>query len=382
MVPASTSLESRVYIACGGTGGHLFPGLAVGAELQREGIKVTLVVSEKEVDQAALQGESRFDVLRLPAAGMGQVGRWAVFRGLYKSLAICHREFAVHRPDAVVAMGGFTSAAPMLAGRWAGASLFLHDSNAVAGRVNRWMSYWVREAFVAFPQAASRLHCRQVTCSGTPVREQFRRPESPAAARGALDLDPHRPVLLVTGGSQGARGVNEAVLSLLPALLSSHPELQVLHLTGHTDFESVSRRYQALKVPARVLPFLQSMELALAAATVGVSRAGGSSIAEMAAMGCPCILIPYPAAADDHQRLNASALAERGAALCLAQSDVQSGKLLEWIQRLLRRDSERNAMSARLSEWYTPDAAKRIAQRVTFALRERAGQLNSALVTP
>ncbi|MBI1841461.1 MAG: UDP-N-acetylglucosamine--N-acetylmuramyl-(pentapeptide) pyrophosphoryl-undecaprenol N-acetylglucosamine transferase [Verrucomicrobia bacterium] len=382
MIPATSTFAPRVFIACGGTGGHLFPGLAVGAELRREGARVALVVSEKEVDQAALRGETRFDILRLPAAGLGQAGRWAVLLGFWRSLSLCRREFAASRPDAVLAMGGFTCAAPMIAGRWAGASLFLHDSNAVAGRVNRWLSRWTEETFIAFPQAAARLHCRSVTCCGTPVRERFQRVDSPAAARLALGLDPVRPVLLIMGGSQGARGVNEAVLSLLPRLKQELPDLQLLHLAGAKDFESVQARYQALKVEARVMPFLEAMELALAAATVGVSRAGGSSVAEMAAMACPCILIPYPAAADDHQRLNAAALAERGAALWLGQSEAQSGKLLEWILRLLRHESERAAMAHKLSEWHAPDAARRIAQRVTASLRARAGQRGAALATP
>lgn len=359
----------RVVIACGGTGGHLFPGVAVGGELHRRGLAVTLVVSEKEVDRVALRGETRFEIVRLPAAGLGQASRWKVVRGLWNAFTQCRRSFAKHPPSAVLAMGGFTAAAPLVAGKWAGAALFLHDSNAVPGRVNRILSRGVHEAFVAFDEAASRLKCSRVTRTGTPVRSEFRGGPSAAAARSALGLDPARPVLLVTGGSQGARGVNESVTALLGTLRHEMPGLQFLHLTGETDFAAVQTAYQTAGVPAIVRPFLAEMDLALRAATLCVGRAGGSSLAECAALRVPSILIPYPAAADDHQTANARVMAERGAAILLPQSEAKAGKLLEPLLRLLRSETERGLMAQKCAAWDMPDAADRIATRIVASLK-------------
>lgn len=362
----------RVVIACGGTGGHLFPGVAVGGELHRRGLAVTLVVSEKEVDRVALSGETRFEILRLPAAGLGQASRWKVARGLWAAFTQCRRSFAKYPPSAVLAMGGFTAAAPLVAGKWAGAALFLHDSNAVPGRVNRILSRGVQEAFVAFDEAAPRLKCSRITRTGTPVRPEFRSGPSSAASRAALGLDPSRPVLLVTGGSQGARGVNESVVALLGALKQAMPGLQFLHLTGEADFASVQAAYRTAGVEAILRPFLAEMDLALRAATLCVGRAGGSSLAECAALRVPSILIPYPAAADDHQTANARVMAERGAALLLPQSEARAGKLLEPLLRLLHSESERGTMAQQCATWDVPDAADRIATRIVASLKSGA----------
>ena len=362
-------MSPRVVIACGGTGGHLFPGVAVGGELHSRGMAVTLVVSEKEVDRVGLAGETRFEVLRLPAAGFGQASSWRVARGLFGAFLQCQRSFSTRPPAAVLAMGGFTAAAPLLAGRLSGAALFLHDSNAVPGRVNRLLSRGVQEAFVAFDEAVLRLRCPRATRSGTPVRPQFHPGIVPEAARAELGLDPHRPVLLITGGSQGARGINEAVVAILPPLVQAIPELQFLHLTGQPDFERVRASYGAAGVAGVIRPFLHEMDQALAAATLCIGRAGGSSLAECAAMGVASILIPYPAAADNHQSVNARILADRGAAVWLPQNEAGSGKLLDPVLRLLRDATARETMARNVTSWHVADAAQRIATRILGSLK-------------
>src|SRR5262249_47238080 len=151
------------------------------------------------------------------------------------------------------------------------------------------------------------------------------------SCRLALGLDASRPVLLVMGGSQGASGINELVTQALASLRQAAPELQYLHLTGPSDLEKVQAAYAAQKCPALVRPFLTEMELALGAATLAVSRAGGSSLAELAAMRLPAILVPYPFAADNHQYYNARALSDAGAALLLAQNTATSQTMGEAI---------------------------------------------------
>jgi UDP-N-acetylglucosamine--N-acetylmuramyl-(pentapeptide) pyrophosphoryl-undecaprenol N-acetylglucosamine transferase len=365
-------MRPLVAIACGGTGGHLFPGLAVGEQLLERGCDVTLLISPKEVDQQAVQSVRDMDVVTLPAVayGRGQLARFV--SGFVQSYRAARRLFRSRPPQAVLAMGGFTSAPPVLAGRAAGAATFLHESNTIPGKANRWLAHVVTQAFVGFPGAAARLHHPDILHTGTPVRPQFQ-PGDAGAARMALGLDARRPVLLVMGGSQGASGVNDLVVSALPALAAARPELQYLHLTGPADVDKVQQAYVRLGLRAVVRPFLSEMELALGAATVAVSRAGASSLAELAVMRLPAVLVPYPAAADDHQRHNAEALAADGAALFLGQRTASGADLAAQVGRLVTDEAARAAMARALERWDVPDAAARIADRIVCTMEALGG---------
>ena len=172
-----------VAIACGGTGGHLFPGLAVAEQLKQHGCNVALLISPKEIDQQAVKSANGMEVFTLPAVGL-QNGNYFSFAGSFvKSLFAARKIFRQRRPDAVLAMGGFTSAPPIWVGKDLGAKTFLHESNTIPGRANRILSRFVDGAFVGFPEAAARLKTRKVTTTGTPVRPQFRWGEAPTPAR-------------------------------------------------------------------------------------------------------------------------------------------------------------------------------------------------------
>jgi UDP-N-acetylglucosamine--N-acetylmuramyl-(pentapeptide) pyrophosphoryl-undecaprenol N-acetylglucosamine transferase len=362
------SLKPLCAIACGGTGGHLFPGLAVAEELIRNDCDVSLLISKKEIDHRAIATVAGMSVFTLPAVGLTRGTVFEFCRGFAESLLLCRRLFRQHAPQAVLAMGGFTSAPPVLAGKSCGALTFLHESNTIPGRANRWLSHIVDVAFVGFPSAANRLRTRNVITSGTPVRPQFQ-PADPAACRLGLGLDAQRPVLLVMGGSQGAAAINRLVEQTLPSLTTQIPELQYVHLTGSADCERAREAYQGLNCRAVVRPFLTEIELALGAATVVISRAGASSLAELAAMRSPSILIPYPTAADNHQLYNARAFAEAGAALLLEQGQATPAKLLELILNLLREPGRQSALRDELIRWHAPQAAEQIAQRIMAMLR-------------
>lgn len=350
-------------IACGGTGGHLYPGMAVGRHLSVLGCEVALLVSPKEVDQNAVRGEREMRVMTLPAVGL-QGGRWWSFlRGFVASKKEARLQFAEWRPDAVLAMGGFTSAPPVFAGKKLGALTFLHESNTIPGRANRWLAHFVSECFVGFEETAGRLWNPHVLWTGTPVREAFQ-PMDLGAARVSLGLDPDRPVLLITGGSQGAEALNQLVIGALPELLREAPELQYLHLTGAGGVEKVRAAYDRAGVRAVVRPFLSEMEWALGAATLAVSRAGASSLAEMAAMGVPAILVPYPAATDDHQYWNAQAIVRSGAAECVRQHQLTSSDLAGRIRALMRDSGKLERMRQAWAVWQAPEAAARVGDRI------------------
>jgi UDP-N-acetylglucosamine--N-acetylmuramyl-(pentapeptide) pyrophosphoryl-undecaprenol N-acetylglucosamine transferase len=366
-----------VAIACGGTGGHLFPGLAVREQLLKYGCAVVLLISPKEIDRLAVKSEVRGggapDVVILPAVGLQDGNHLSFGLSALKSLFASWKLFRRRRPAVVLAMGGFTSAPPVFAAKDLGARTFLHESNAIPGRANRILSRFVDEAFVGFSEAVGRLKTRKVTVTGTPVRPQFQ-PREPAACRAALGLEPDRPVVLVVGGSQGAHGLNEMMLSALPHLagrcIGGRP-LQFLHLTGATDFEKVRSAYAARGVSAVVKPFLAEMELALGAATMAVSRAGASSLAELAAVQLPSLLVPFPAAADNHQLFNARALEGAGAARLLEQKNCPPEKTAAVIIELAENEKTRAAMRTALGAWHAPAAAEQIAGRMLEAIGRR-----------
>lgn len=183
--PANTRM--RIAIACGGTGGHFFPGLAVGEELEARGCDVQLLVSQKDVDQHAAKSAGGMDVTALPAVAW-QRNPLRFFGGLRDAYRAARRLFGEQRPAAVLAMGGFTSAAPALVGKRLGVPVFLHEANSIPGRANRWLAHLADGAFVYFPEAAGRISHQRVRVTGMPVRSPFE-PADAEAGRGALGLD-------------------------------------------------------------------------------------------------------------------------------------------------------------------------------------------------
>jgi UDP-N-acetylglucosamine--N-acetylmuramyl-(pentapeptide) pyrophosphoryl-undecaprenol N-acetylglucosamine transferase len=374
----------RVAIACGGTGGHLFPGLAVADQLVQRGCEPMLLISPKEVDQQAVKGLFGMEIVTLPAVGLKRGDELAFLRGFIQSYRAAARLFKQHPPQAALAMGGFTGAPPILAAKHAGARTFLHESNTVPGRANRWLSRVVQRVFVGFPTAAGRLRNRNVTITGTPVRSCFQVREA-AGCRAGLGLDPARPVLLVMGGSQGASGINELVLQSLPLLASRAPDLQWFHLTGAGDTEKVSQAYAASRLRAVVHPFFADMALAMGASTAALCRAGASSLAELAAMRVPAVLLPYPAATDNHQFHNARAFEATGAARLLEQKSATPETLAQLLLELIEKPSVREQMGSALAQWHAPRAAEQIVEAMLVGVGAGACKdccADSALAAP
>jgi UDP-N-acetylglucosamine--N-acetylmuramyl-(pentapeptide) pyrophosphoryl-undecaprenol N-acetylglucosamine transferase len=324
---------------------------------------VTLLVSPKEIDQLAVKAAKAMEVVTLPAVGFAG-GRILLFlQGFLRSYRASCELFRQAPPQAVLAMGGFTSAPPILAAKRFKATGFLHESNSVPGRANRWLSWIVDRAFITFPSAAQRLHNRKVSVTGTPVRPKFQQ-QNPAACRIALGLDPNRPVALVMGGSQGAHGINDLILKSLALLAQEGPDWQWIHLSGTADETALKQRYAVLKLPAVVRSFFAEMEQAMGAATASVSRAGASSLAELAAMRLPAVLIPFPAATDNHQLQNARAFEQTGAARLLEQQTTRPEDLARIFGELMCQEPVRNQMKVALARWHTPGAADQIAQAI------------------
>jgi UDP-N-acetylglucosamine--N-acetylmuramyl-(pentapeptide) pyrophosphoryl-undecaprenol N-acetylglucosamine transferase len=356
-----------VAIACGGTGGHLFPGLAIAGELQRRGCDVALLISPKDIDQQAVKTAQGVEIFTLPAVGLQDRNYFSFGLSFLKSYLAANKIFRSRRPAAVLAMGGFTSAPPVLAARKFGAKTFLHESNTIPGKANRFLSRFVDAAFIGFPEASARLSSRKTLVTGTPVRPQFaqsatRNPQSAIA----LGLDPNLPTVLIVGGSQGARGLNDLVLSALPLLAGK--SWQWLHLTGAADFEKVQAAYAQSGIKAVVKPFLAEMDLALGAATACVSRAGASSLAEIAAVRLPSALVPLPTSADNHQFFNATAFEKTGAARLLDQKSSSPEKVAAVVAELVENMPARRQIQENLVQWHVPQSAAAIAGHLLTAI--------------
>ena len=349
-------------IACGGTGGHLFPGIAVGEQLAARGARVALVVSSKQVDQDAVRTVRDMEVWTLHGAQgtHGSLGRLlAGVRGWMQSMTELRSHLKADRPLAVLAMGGFTSAAPVVVGRLRGARVVLHEANAIPGRATRWLSRMAHEALVFFPAAAERLSGVPTRVVGMPVRSQFE-PGDAGSCRVLFGLDPVRPTVLIMGGSQGARAINELFIQSLPFVAKRLPLLQFIHLAGPADASKSAEACKAAGVKAVVKPFLTEMEWALGAADLVVSRSGASSLAEFAAMQLPAVLIPLPNSADDHQRANAEAFRSTGAAVVLEQASATPEVLVDRLATLLDSPASRQRMRSALAGWHQESATQRV----------------------
>jgi UDP-N-acetylglucosamine--N-acetylmuramyl-(pentapeptide) pyrophosphoryl-undecaprenol N-acetylglucosamine transferase len=340
----------------------LFPGIAIGEALQAMGADVLLIVSEKEIDQHAVKAARGMETFAAPAVA-STAGKVAFVRGLMRSYKMSREIFTKRRPDAVIAMGGFTSAGPVLAGRRMRIPAFLHEANSIPGRANRWLAPMAREVFVMFEGAKKRLRNARVTLSGMPVRSEFQAGDV-GAARMALGLVPDRDVILFMGGSQGATAINDAAMAAIPKLVERRPDLQFLHLTGLKDIERCAAFWRECGARGVVTPFLSEMDTGLSAANVSVSRSGASSLAEFAAMRLPAILVPYPIAADDHQVHNARAFVESGAAAMILQKDLRAETLVPAVLELLENSAKRAQMAEALAKWHAPDCAEKIARRI------------------
>jgi len=374
----SASPKPFIAIACGGTGGHLFPGLAVAQQLQERGCDVALLISPKEVDQQAVKSMLGMEIFTLPAVGLQNKNYFSFAKSFWKSFLAARKIFKSHKPDAVLAMGGFTSAPPIFTAKFSGAKTFLHESNTIPGRANRLLTRFVDAAFIGFPETAARLRAKKSLVTGTPVRPQFWWGEAPdeptradasptkvAECRVALGLDSKYPTILIVGGSQGARGLNELVLSALPLL--KNRDWQFLHLTGANDFEKVKSAYAANGIKAVVKPFLAEMDLALGAATACISRSGASSLAEMSAMRLPALLVPLPTAADNHQFFNALAFEKTGAAKMLEQKSPPE-KIAAALVEIVGDAVTREKIQGALAQWHAPTAAQQIAENILDGL--------------
>ena len=351
----------KVVIACGGTGGHLFPGIAVAEELQKRGHEPVLVISEKKVDAeaSAKYKDLRFEVMPAIAKPATLSPKMIPFlMGLMKAIGQSKALLKAEKAEVVLGMGGFTSFAPAYAGKKLGLRTYVHDSNAVPGKTNIMIAKYCTKVLLGMRAAKSYFSTRETVEVGTPVRGELRQLPSRAEAAAKWGLDATKPTLLVFGGSQGAKGLNTLVVEALKSL-----ECQILHVAGQFDFERVKDLTKD-EEGYHVLAFCDDMPAAYAVADGAICRSGASSLTELAFLGIPSILIPYPHAADDHQTANAKVFADAGAALMAQEKDLDGPALAEMVKKLLPGAEERESLARATKVLGEKDAVSAIVEVV------------------
>lgn len=357
--------DLRILIAGGGTGGHIIPALAVAHELQTRHNAEVLFVGTSRGLESRLVPEAGFG-LRLitigPLKNVSLLTRLKTFLQLPRSIGECRRMIREFQPDAVLGVGGYASGPGMAAALMSGVPTMAFEPNAMPGFANRLVGKRVQAAAVNFPAASKWF--RNVEVTGIPVRPGFFQLQPPSSTA---------PHLLIFGGSQGARIFNTHLPKIMAALLDALPGLTVLHQSGARHFEATEAAYQASSAdPKRwqVCAFLDDMPERFAKAHLVLARSGASTVAELAAAGKPALLVPFAAAADQHQRANAEAMVVAGAAVMLQEPDLDvPGKLLDALVELLKDPKHLSAMSAAARTQAHPAAAERIADKLAELAR-------------
>ena len=349
-----------------GTGGHLYPGIAVAEEIQRRypRSRVVFACTGRDLEVRALD-RMGVDVERVHSAGLKGVSAGARARALSmlpRSAWDAWRVISRVAPQVVIGLGGYSSGAVVLTAALRRIPTLVLEQNAQPGITNRLLARVVTAVAVSHAEVLPHFRGKAFV-SGNPVRAGFFVPAPPAAAQ--------RPEfhLLVLGGSQGAHAINVAMMAAAPLLVAASVPVVVTHQTGERDHGEVRRVYAEARLTARVEPFLEDVADAMRDADVVVSRAGATTLAEIAAVGRPALLVPLPWAADGHQRLNADVLVRAGAAEVVSQAEMTGAILAERLLRHVGDGERRRRMAAAARALARPEAARVIADRVEQLMR-------------
>jgi len=373
----------RLIVTGGGTGGHVFPGIAVAAAVRRlaPDAEILFVGTAHGLEAKAVP-EAGFDFRAIPAHGLlgNRLVRlpsiaWTTARGLVRALAIVRR----FRPDVLFATGGYVSGPVALAGRLLGRPLVLQEQNSIPGLTNRWLARFAREVHLSDPAARPFFTKRgNLKLSGNPIRREVLQGD-PAAARREFDLQPGHVTILVLGGSQGARSINRAVVGAVRALAEKRRDVQFIVQTGRRDHRWVARRLEGVSVPVRVRPFIARMGDAYSLADLVVSRAGATTLAEIAGCGRASILVPFPHATHNHQEHNARSFVEVGAASMILDRDLNGARLAAEVAKLIDTPRKLREMSTNALRRARPQAAEKIAAALLrHAASDAAAEGNGA----
>jgi UDP-N-acetylglucosamine--N-acetylmuramyl-(pentapeptide) pyrophosphoryl-undecaprenol N-acetylglucosamine transferase len=357
--------ELRVVIAAGGTGGHLFPGIAVAQEFQdRHQAAITFLTTPKPVTTRILEsyGFAWEAVAARALKGEGLFSRSRTLLGMPGAVLAARAQLQTLKPHLVLGLGGHSAGPAGVAAWLLGIPLALHEQNAIPGATNRYLSRLAAKIFVSFPACQDFFPRGRCLWTGNPIRPEFFEPGPPR---------PNTPfTVLITGGSQGAHALNMAVLAGLPLLAGEKGRLAFLHLTGEADREAVAAGYRESGFPHEVAAFSPGMPDLMRRAHLLVCRAGASTLAELAGVGRAAILVPYPFAANNHQEFNARFLTAAGAAEIILNKDFTGEAFAGKINQFLSEPERLANLEAASRQLAKPDAAKEIVEGCVELIKE------------
>ncbi|HET8550746.1 MAG TPA: undecaprenyldiphospho-muramoylpentapeptide beta-N-acetylglucosaminyltransferase [Bryobacteraceae bacterium] len=345
----------KVIIAGGGTGGHVIPALAVAQELRRHGHE-PIFIGTRRGYEARLVPAAGFTIEWIAAGGFNRVSWAQRLRSLWQlpiSLLRVLVIFLRRRPRAVFSMGGYVAVPVTVTAALLGVPIVLMEPNAVPGLANRRIGRFVRRALINFPETADYFPSGISEATGVPVREEFF-PIQPA--------NNSRFTLLVTGGSQGSRTLNQALRASWPLFANVRDRVRFIHQTGPAMHAELAGEFSRTGLDGEVTPFISDMPAAFSQADLIVSRAGASTVSEIAAAGRPAVLVPFPYAADNHQLRNAEAFARTGAGIVIEDAQFTGERLFDEVSRLMRDRERLSAMGASARSFAKPGAAARAAE--------------------
>lgn len=362
--------KHRIVLTGGGTGGHIYPALAVHERLVKDpNVEAILYIGASDHMEENLCRDRAIEFEGLVVSGMPRSLGLKLFTWPFETmLAVIEARKILGRffPSAVLGTGGYASAATLLAANQMGVPTIVHEPDAHPGLVNVLFSKTSEIVSLGMDGARSRFRRTRAKLefNGNPIRASFTMEQSQAEARTALGLDPGLRTIVVTGGSQGARAVNESVLKFIPELLDKHRDVQVIHQVGAKNYDDIIAKLdQSLLDNKRYLlkPYFEEMAVVYAASDFAIGRAGAMTISELTVTGTPCIFIPYPYAAQDHQMHNARYLESRKAACVIPESELSKESLASLIEELILDQERLEVMKKAMLSLGKPDAAAKLA---------------------
>jgi UDP-N-acetylglucosamine--N-acetylmuramyl-(pentapeptide) pyrophosphoryl-undecaprenol N-acetylglucosamine transferase len=354
----------RVVIAGGGTGGHLYPGLALAEELKKRSrdTEIVFMGTENGIESRVIPNEG-YHIKLIPSEGFVGVSLLRKTRSsvkLVKALKESYNYLKDISPDVVVGSGGYASFAPLIGAWLLSIPVMILEQNNIPGRANRLLAHIARAVCITYQESMAYFPREKVHLTGNPVRKGLLNCNG-SGCMELFSLEEGVFTVFIFGGSAGAASINRTVVDALQYLLDIKDEVQFLHQTGVKDFKFVRDAYRSYGYRGTVTPFIYQMPEAYAVADVVVSRAGATTLSEICVSGKPSILIPYPYATDNHQEMNARRLESAGAAVVITDRELSGERLAEEIRRLYREEGLREGMKKKALALGRPDAVKRIA---------------------
>ncbi|MBP7860875.1 undecaprenyldiphospho-muramoylpentapeptide beta-N-acetylglucosaminyltransferase [bacterium] len=374
-------MKHRIVLTGGGTGGHIYPALSVHDELLRQTKDIDLLyIGAKDHMEERLAAERGIKFYGLDVSGLPRKASLSLIvwvAQMSRSMYECRKIFKDFAPTAVLGTGGYASAPALFAAKQLNIPFAVHEPDAYPGLVNKLFSRWANLVSLGMEGAKSRLPAihGQVVVNGNPVGANFVHPLGHDAACEKLEIRSDLKTVIVTGGSQGARALNETLINALPQLLDAG-KMQIIHQCGEKNLEEVKKRVDARYLASgQYIPkaYFEDLALAYAASDLAVCRAGAMTLAELSTLGKPAVFIPYPHAAQNHQFHNAKYFESKGAARVIKQEELSAERFVATIQELVLDESEKlSSMQKAMQELGRPDAAKSLAGQLIDLSNDQA----------